>query len=251
MKVAVLMAVHNDRPFIEDALQSLLRQKGDAFLDIVVVNDGSNDGTETVLRKMAQEHAEIRLIDTENQGVTRARNQGLQALAPDTELVTFLDGDDLMADGRIKRDCAAFAKDPYLAMIYSRLCYFEHSDPGTLVPSSDSRTIINRSIHLSAGMYRHSLVKDVGPFDEDFVQAEDTDFIFRIFESSPKYEVSDEVSHYYRRHPGSMSRDRTIVGREFARAVLKSAKRRKQLGGYRLPGDVFDVLRITEATNWI
>ncbi|MDA4844055.1 glycosyltransferase family 2 protein [Hoeflea poritis] len=251
MKVAILMAVHNDRPFIEDALHSVLRQSESTELDIVVVNDGSDDGTETVLQDMARAFPEIRVIDTENRGVTRARNRGLEALRPDTDLVTFLDGDDLMADGRIERDCAAFARDPDLAMIYSKLCYFEHSDPGAFVPSSDSRTLVSRSIHLSSGMFRLSLLKGVGLFDEEFEQAEDTDFILRILETSPKYLVSDSIAHYYRRHPGSMTRNRQIAAREFARAMLKATKRRKLLGNYRLPNDIFDVLQDEEAATWI
>lgn len=251
MKVAVLMAVHNDQLYIEDALKSLLKQRHAAELDIIVVNDGSTDETGAILRRMEKSHPEIRLFETENTGVTRARNETLEQLRPDTDFVTFLDGDDLSAEGRFERDLAIFRSKPQLDLIYSRLCHFEESDPESLAPNRDSRTYQGRFIQLSSGLYSHALIKRVGRFDEELKQAEDTDFILRMFETCPNYLLSDEVAFYYRRHANNMTLDRKLASREFARAMLKSAKRRRQLPDYRMPAGLFEAERGREAPDWI
>ena len=82
MKIAVMMAAYNAERYIEDAFASLLRQRSAANLDIVVVNDGSTDGTPLIVKRIAAEAPQVRLIETPNQGVTRTRNVLLAAIAP-------------------------------------------------------------------------------------------------------------------------------------------------------------------------
>ena len=95
MKLSVIMPVYNREVFVGAALRSLLRQRDAAELDIIVVDDGSTDGSADVVRSMIDEVPCIRLFQQENTGVTRARNRGLNLLKPETELVSFLDSDDI------------------------------------------------------------------------------------------------------------------------------------------------------------
>jgi glycosyltransferase involved in cell wall biosynthesis len=227
VKVAVMMAAHNAERHVEAALASLLRQRDAAQLDIIVVNDGSTDGTAGILRRLAAEAPEIRLIETPNQGIVRTRNRLLDALAPDTDLVTTLDSDDISPPGRFVREIAPFVSDPALQMHYGSMLVFRGAGDDPLAPDFAGKTSRVRGIHLGALLARLSLMQKVGRFDERFVQAEDTDFLFRAAETRPAMLLSDEISYYYRRHETNISSDPAVVRHEFSRALHAAARRRR------------------------
>ncbi|RVC43394.1 glycosyltransferase family 2 protein [Mesorhizobium sp. M4A.F.Ca.ET.090.04.2.1] len=227
MKLSVNMPVHNREKYVGAALRSLLRQRDGADLDIIVIDDGSIDGSVEVVRSMMSEASCIRLFQQPNMGVTKARNAGLRQLLPQTGFVSFLDSDDISPAGRFKDDLALFETDPGLDLTYSLMTLADNLDDETLEPAADSHCVTVRGIHLSAGIFTRRLVDRIGDFDTDFSQAEDTDYLLRTFESGPNYVMPDTVGLYYRRHPGNMTREPDIPRREFMRALHKSMKRRR------------------------
>ncbi|AZO49482.1 MAG: glycosyltransferase [Mesorhizobium sp.] len=227
MKLSVIMPVHNREKYVGAALRSLLRQRDGADLDIIVIDDGSIDGSVEVVRSMMSEASCIRLFQQPNMGVTKARNAGLRQLLPQTGFVSFLDSDDISPAGRFKDDLALFETDPGLDLTYSLMTLADNLDDETLEPAADSHCVTVRGIHLSAGIFTRRLVDRIGDFDTDFSQAEDTDYLLRTFESGPNYVMPDTVGLYYRRHPGNMTREPDIPRREFMRALHKSMKRRR------------------------
>jgi len=227
MKLSVIMPVYNREEYVGAALRSLIRQRDAVDLDIIVIDDGSTDGSADVVRSVIDEVPCIRLFRQANGGVTRARNAGLQQLLPQTRLVSFLDSDDISPAGRFKADLPCFDEDPDLELTYSRMTLVDGIDGETLEPAADSHSITVRGIHLSAGIFARDLVDRIGGFDEDFRQAEDTDYLLRVFESGAKYTMPDTVALYYRRHPGNMTKEADVPLREYMRAIHKSMKRRR------------------------
>ncbi|TIN60125.1 MAG: glycosyltransferase family 2 protein, partial [Mesorhizobium sp.] len=130
-------------------------------------------------------------------GVARARNAGLRQLPPDAEFVSFLDSDDISLAGRFKKDLARFRADPGLELTYSLMTLVDRIDDERLKPAVASRTMTLRGISLSAAVFSRGLVDRTGEFDEDFEQAEDTDYLLRVFEAGPNYELLDAVAIYY------------------------------------------------------
>jgi len=227
MKLSVIMPVYNREAYVGAALRSLLRQRDGADLDIIVINDGSIDGSVEVVRSMMSEASCIRLFQQANMGVTKARNAGLRQLLPETGFVSFLDSDDISPAGRFKDDLALFETDPGLDLAYSLMTLADQLDDETLEPAADSHCVTVRGVHLSAGIFTRRLVDRIGDFDTDFSQAEDTDYLLRTFESGPNYVMPDTVGLYYRRHAGNMTKAPDIPRREFMRALHKSMKRRR------------------------
>lgn len=250
MKLAVLMSVYNVEPYIRDSINSLLRQKNDVNLHIVIVNDGSTDGTANILSEIEIDNKEVSVITTENQGITNSRNVTLQNIPDSADLITFLDGDDLSPDGRFKRDLKFFEEDHELDVLYSTVRFFRDAATGTLAPCENSSTLDGRCVQLAAGIYRTSLIRKVGLFDVDCVMAEDVDFLLRLFEQKPNYLARDEIGVFYRRHTSNMTRDVKTSRREFARALLKSVKRRKKMANYTLPRDIFDAKQLEQLYEW-
>ncbi len=249
MKIAVLVAAYNAAPYVGDALASLLRQRDAAQLDIIVVDDGSTDGTGDVVRRIAAEAGEIRLIATPNRGVAAARNEALTAVAPDTDLLTVLDADDLSPAGRLARDVACFAADPALDFLYGRMRIFRDLAPDRLAPDPAGRYADVRGVQLGAALMRRTLAAAVGRFDEKLVQGEDTDFLLRLLQRHPKLLLTDEVCVYYRRHDSNITRDRAASAHYFRRAILAHA-RRQRAGGAPIPPKFFDGTDIMMGLDW-
>ena len=94
LTVSVIIPAYNAEKYITECLDSVLNQSY-RQLEIVVVNDGSSDGTKEILDRYSGEYSFVKVIHTENRGVSCARNTGLDAAAGDC--VMFLDADDFLA----------------------------------------------------------------------------------------------------------------------------------------------------------
>jgi glycosyltransferase involved in cell wall biosynthesis len=111
--VTVLIDTYNHREFIEDAINSVLRQDFPlSETEILVVDDGSTDDTDEVVRKFAPR---VRLLRKSNGGQASAFNAGIPEAHG--EIVAFLDGDDWWAPGKLTAVSEAFAKDADVGLI--------------------------------------------------------------------------------------------------------------------------------------
>lgn len=91
--ISVIVPAYNSEKWIAQACHSVIDQTYKNW-ELIVVDDGSSDRTYEILKSIADEHIRIKVIHTENGGVSRARNIGLDAC--EGEYITFLDSDDLL-----------------------------------------------------------------------------------------------------------------------------------------------------------
>jgi glycosyltransferase involved in cell wall biosynthesis len=122
MKVSVLIPTYNRRDYIVAAIESVLAQD---FTDheVIVVDDGSTDGTVDLLQHYA---SVIRLIRTANQGPALARNVGMQAARGD--YIAYLDSDDLYYPYKLGMQAELLDAFPHIGMVYTEFSGF--SDDG-------------------------------------------------------------------------------------------------------------------------
>lgn len=104
MLATVIIPVYNCEEYVEHAVRSVMEQTY-KNLQIVIINDGSTDQTKIILDKLRLEDSRIILVDKKNEGVSKARNEGL-ALA-EGEYIFFFDGDDYIAPDCIEK-CIRF-----------------------------------------------------------------------------------------------------------------------------------------------
>lgn len=228
MKTTVIIPTYNRASMLSGAIHSLLRQRQDADLDILVVDDCSTDGTIELLETLSATHPELRFLrQATNSGASQARNRGLAALLPETAIVTFLDSDDLSPPGRFASDLPLLINDPSLDLTYGRMMAVSAIDPQTLAPTSDARRLEGVGIHLSAGLYRRSLLEGIGGMNSDLEPAEDTDYLLRIFESDCAFVETDTLCLYYLRHDSNTTNNNAQIRHWFAAALLRSIQRRK------------------------
>lgn len=93
MGLSVIVPVYNGEKYIKECLESIINQTY-KDLQIIVVNDGSQDNTEAIAREIADKDSRVQLINKENGGVSSARNLGLKYVK--NEFLTFVDSDDTL-----------------------------------------------------------------------------------------------------------------------------------------------------------
>jgi CDP-glycerol glycerophosphotransferase len=98
-KVTVVVPVYNVERYLALCLQSL-RAQNYPNLDVILVNDGSTDGSLAIARKF-QEKLNLHIVDQENAGLGAARNAGVQAIEK-TDYLMFLDSDDALAPNALQ-----------------------------------------------------------------------------------------------------------------------------------------------------
>jgi glycosyltransferase involved in cell wall biosynthesis len=143
--------------FIAEALASAQAQTL-PLDEVVVVDDGSTDGTAEV----AAGFAGVRVLRRDHEGIGRARNAGIAATTG--ELVCFLDADDVWSPTKVERQVAAFAAEPTLECTF---CHFdEFVDPSAseaAVATRPPKTGVGGAL-VSTAMLRRSLIERLGPF---------------------------------------------------------------------------------------
>ncbi|MFL2077023.1 glycosyltransferase [Marinilactibacillus psychrotolerans] len=98
-KISVIVPVYNVENYIEECLVSILKQKTKE-VELIVVNDGSSDNSLGVMQKL-KEIYDFELIDQKNQGISVARNTGIQAAKG--QYLAFVDSDDFWDKDAVKR----------------------------------------------------------------------------------------------------------------------------------------------------
>ena len=95
VKISVILPVYNVAPYLDETFGSLLNQSLKE-IEIIAVNDGSTDQSETIIRKYMQQDSRISYFYQENQGQSVARNLALQHATGD--YIYMMDSDDVLGD---------------------------------------------------------------------------------------------------------------------------------------------------------
>src|SRR5918999_4707877 len=92
-RISVVVPIYNVEGFLRECLESVAAQTvGD--LEVVMVDDGSTDGSAAIAREFAERDSRFRLLSQPNAGLSAARNTGIEAA--EGEFLAFLDGDDVL-----------------------------------------------------------------------------------------------------------------------------------------------------------
>lgn len=90
---SIIVPIYNSEKYLIECIQSVLNQKNCTDFEVILVNDGSRDHSPALCDQLAQQDERIRVIHQQNQGVSVARNTGIDAA--EGQYVLFLDSDDL------------------------------------------------------------------------------------------------------------------------------------------------------------
>ncbi len=215
--ITVIVPVYNVRPYLRKCLDSILAQTY-TNLQIIVVDDGSTDGSGAICDEYAERDARVQVVHQANGGLSAARNSGM-ALARGT-YIGFVDSDDYIeADMyRVLHDLAV-AQGLDVAMCASisvdeRGKHLE--EPGSFAPFVTDKkedmiyhTFINPYFGASVGVWNklfgisclEALSFDIGKYSEDVY------FIFKWINRTNRYGRVDYPGYYYVQRSGSITHE--------------------------------------------
>ncbi len=199
--VSVMIGVRDAAPYVAEAIESVLAQLGHDD-EVVVVDDGSTDGTAAVLAGYGDR---LRVITQGPLGLSTARNRGLDASRG--ELLAFVDADDRWAPGSLAALQAALARHPDADAVLGRTDEFldaKVQDPGAAGLRPPQQGV--RSLFLGALLARRAIF-DAVRFDEDQPMAITTDWLGRARAHGFDCREIDAVTLERRIRPDSMTAD--------------------------------------------
>ena len=98
--VSVIVPIYNTRPFLEECVRSILNQQFSEPFEVLLVDDGATDGCDVLCDELAAQDRRIRVFHQENQGLSGARNTGIDAARG--RYYAFVDADDVVHPGYLQ-----------------------------------------------------------------------------------------------------------------------------------------------------
>ena len=178
--VNVIIHTYNNERFIAETVESVLNQTYKEY-EIVVVDDGSVDGTRDALIPYMQK---IRYHYKENGGIASAKNAGIGL--SQAEFVAFLDHDDLWAPDKLQLQMEHFNENPQIGLVYAKYTSFRDGKELRIKPENGysgwifKELIAKSFIQTSTVVVKRECLDAVGPYDETFSLGDEYDMFLRI-----------------------------------------------------------------------
>lgn len=193
--VSVVIPVFNGAPFVAKAVASVRAQRhGD--VEILVVDDGSTDGTQEVLKHLEQSEG-IRWFQRSHGGPARSRNFGIEAARG--HYIALLDCDDVWLPGKLAAQLAIMRTRPEVGLVHTD--FDVRFEDGSLEERVTARSSREPMVLAFAGghvalpstlLIRKSVLDQVGRLDPELYGSEDSDLTIRLFRVT-SFECIDQV----------------------------------------------------------
>ncbi|MEN8127777.1 MAG: glycosyltransferase family A protein [Planctomycetota bacterium] len=258
MKITVIIPAYNAEKHIARAIDSVLAQTRPAD-EIIVIDDGSTDGTADVIRSFGDR---VILIQQENAGVSVARNTGIEAAT--SEWIAFLDADDEWLPEKLKLQSEHLARNPNLKWTFTNMSW-DKERRGAVKPihpicrlsniCADSEYFEDYLYAYTQGFFastitlliHRSVFDSVGMFEPGMRRAQDNDLWYRIAYQYPQIGyVPEPLSIYHLDTPGSSTKINDSV--DF---MIDLAHRHEQLSKKYNRDDVFHLCLTQMLQSWI
>lgn len=210
---SVIIPVYNVEPYLEQCIDSILRQRFKDF-ELILINDGSTDGSPDICKKLAKEDIRIKYFSKENEGVSKTRNLGINIATG--KYLCFIDSDD-------------FLEEDFLINLYNHaqdnsdmiVSNWKILNDGNLVdshlnfPEDFNQThtihkehfrIINRIVYIWSSAYKNAIIKSHElKFDEKMDYCEDVLFFISYFDKCHTISFSNNHSYIHRSSNNGLS----------------------------------------------
>lgn len=233
MQVSIVIPAYNAERYLAQTLESVLAQTL-ADWELIVMDDGSRDGTGGIADAYAARDGRIRVVRQPNQGLSNTRNLGLREAS--AAYVIFLDADDLWEPDTLSALSSALDARPDCVGAYALARFIDGEgrpcQPGVLEAwQRDRREVTGRGTALlkpeeptsfaalalrqriaTAGtvLLRRSVLEDVGPFDASLKGCEDWDMWLRLARRGG-FVFVDRLLFHYRQSGGGLSADKRAL----------------------------------------
>ena len=203
--ISVIVPFYNRPHYLKETLACLEAQTTSDF-EVILVNDGSNDPESLELLSKLRTLDWIRVLDSPNRGPAAARNLG--ATWARSELLFFLDSDDLLDPGALEKMCWTIARYPEMAFVYSGVIHFGDIQ-ATCYDEFDAARLLRENYLAVTCVMRREVFLELGGYDPALGDLhEDYDFWLRLVERGYRGKLLREPLFRYRRHGTGLSAER-------------------------------------------
>lgn len=220
--VSVMIGAYNAAPYLGEAIESVFAQDYEP-IELIVVDDGSTDGTADVARRFAG----VKLIQQPNGGNGAARNRAVENATG--ELYAFLDADDRFTPGKLTLQKASLDADPRLDMVFGHVREF-------LSPELDDET--RASLRPPAAepmpwtapnlmLIRRESFERVGPFTTAVRVGVTVDWFARAAEAGLRYAMLPEVVLERRLHTENNGLRESASRSQYLEVIRQAMQRRR------------------------
>jgi len=210
VEVSVLIPSHDRRGHLARAVASVLAQEG-VRLEVVVVDDGSVDGTSSLLLDLERRHpGVVRPVFQPHRGVAAARNTAIRTARG--AYLAFLDSDDRFLPGKLAKQLAAMRRRPDVLVSHTREIWYRqgrrvrqrarHRPPGGYI---FERCLEMCVVGMSTVMARRELFDRYGLFDERLPCCEDYELWLRVSRREPFLLVDEALTRKDGGRPDQLS----------------------------------------------
>jgi glycosyltransferase involved in cell wall biosynthesis len=237
--VSVVVPAFNAERFIGPALRSVLAQTWSS-LEVVVVDDGSTDGTARIAESIAADDERLSVLRCQNQGVSAARNRGI--VAGGGSHVAFLDADDLWLPRKLERQMTLLQREATLGAAFCGLLLIDNAGrfigrmrpPGRAEAFRNTYLLQRPYVSIVSAVIPRTVLDAVGLFDERMSTSADFDLACRIMLAHPVAGVDDALylwrqhgSEQMHRNPAATEHDMQLAyAKLLDRGALPSSLRR-------------------------
>jgi glycosyltransferase involved in cell wall biosynthesis len=224
-KVSIIIPMYNASKTISSAIESVFFNTN-YLLEVVVVDDGSNDGSGDLVKR---NFPHVHVIRTENRGVSAARNLGIQESSG--EYIVFLDADDLLVGDKIERQ-SRISVESEADVVYGDWQKLIQDPEGNWIKGPKVQRSLSEKPDLDfftdfwcptgSYLFKRSIVDKVGGFRLDLPVIQDARFALDCALADAKFVHDPEISCLYRVHKtGSVSTQSQF---KFASDCLRNAQ---------------------------
>lgn len=229
--VSAIIVTYNRAAFLKEAIDSVLAQtyfqKNPGDWELLVIDDGSNDGTRELVESYCQRSENIRYHYTEHRGVSPARNLGLNLAQG--EFIAFLDSDDLWLKEKIQVQLSYLKAFPEAMFCLTEEIWIRHGRRVNQARKHQkySGWVLDKVLplcllSLSSAMFRRRMFDEIGQFDESLPVCEDYDLGIRIALRYPYHFLPSPLIIKRGGHPDQLSRKYWGMDRWRVRALVKA-----------------------------
>ena len=206
MNISVVIPSYNRKDFLKRSIDSAINQTKKP-LEIIVVDDGSTDGTETMIKS---DYDFVKFIKQKNKGVSAARNIGIKVSIG--EWICFLDSDDEWKKDKLEKQINAMKSNPGYKFFHSNEIWIKN---GLRINQKKKHKkyggdIFDKCLDMcrispSSVMIDKTVFDEVGNFNEDLVVCEDYELWLRICDKYRVFFIDEPLIIKYGGHQGQLS----------------------------------------------
>ena len=218
---SIIVPVFNGEAFLAEAIENI-QQQGSHPLEIIIIDDGSTDGTAGVVKSLK---GNVRYVHQSNKGPAAARNEGLKIA--DGNVIGFLDADDLWPENKLEIQLRYLCENPSVDIVLGKTQFMRQS--GVVDGRKTYEEYLKPGIflNLGSGIFRKHVFDKVGLFDPELYYSEDADWFIRARELEVSISLIDQITLLYRIHQNNMTRGKTPAEIGFLKVIKNSLDRRR------------------------